>query len=140
MGNHLHLFRRGNIFYLRRRLPTISTENGFLQLSLRTADRREAYIIARKLTAESDRMLDAISNNLLSLTDARAWSGHVIAQELARGRVWLPGLGVLAEWDHGMGIVGLRSRHSICGYRMPRPLPGRRCMHRREEAVTLPIF
>ncbi|TDE41234.1 DUF6538 domain-containing protein [Antarcticimicrobium sediminis] len=86
MGTHLHLFRRGNVFYWRRRLPGFSPENSTLQLSLRTEQRPEASILARKLTAESDRMFDAMSRDLLSVEDARAWLRHVINDELARMR------------------------------------------------------
>jgi hypothetical protein len=57
-----------------------------IQLSLRTGMRREAYILARKLTAESDRMYDDMSRNLVSVGDARAFLSHVINDELARMR------------------------------------------------------
>ncbi len=86
MGAHLQLFRRGNVFYWRRRIPGFSTENAMIQLSLRTGMRREAYILARKLTAESDRMYDDMSRNLVSIPDARAFLSHVINDELARMR------------------------------------------------------
>lgn len=86
MSKHLHLFKRGNIFYWRRRLPALSTGNACLQLSLRTADQREASIMARKLTSESDRMLDDISHNCLSVADAKAWLSHIIGEELDRIR------------------------------------------------------
>jgi len=88
MSKHLHIFRRENIFYWRRRLPALSTENGCLQLSLRTADRREASIFARKLASESDRVPDDISNDLLSVTDAKAWLSHIIAEQLGRIHRW----------------------------------------------------
>jgi hypothetical protein len=86
MGAHLHLFRRGNVFYWQRQIPGFSTENSMIQLSLRTGMRREAYILARKLTAESDRMYDDMSRNLVSVGDARAFLSHVINDELARMR------------------------------------------------------
>ena len=57
-----------------------------IQLSLRSGARREAYILARKLTAESDRMYDDLSRNLVSIPDARAFLSHVINGELARMR------------------------------------------------------
>lgn len=57
-----------------------------IQLSLRTGMRREAYILARKLTAESDRMYDDMSRNLVSVADARAFLSHVINDELVRMR------------------------------------------------------
>jgi len=84
MGAQLHLFRRGNVFYWRRRVPEFSTEKGMIQLSLRTGMRREAYILARKLTAESDRMYEDMSRDRVSIPDARAFLSHVINDELAR--------------------------------------------------------
>lgn len=86
LGKHLHLFRRGNVFYWRRRVPGLSTSIEVLQLSLRTEARTEAYIISHKLTAESDRMFDALTRNLVSMEDARKWLSHVITEELARIR------------------------------------------------------
>jgi hypothetical protein len=86
MGAHLHLFRRGNVFYWRRRIPGFSTEKAMIQLSLRTGMRREADIPARELTAESDRMYDDMSRNLVSVGDARAFLSHVINDELAQMR------------------------------------------------------
>lgn len=86
MGKHLHLFRRGNVFYWRRRISGLSTENGMIRLSLRTGVRREAYIVARKLTAESDRMFGALSRNLLFVKDGRTWLSHVISEQLVSVR------------------------------------------------------
>lgn len=57
-----------------------------IQLSLRTEARGEAYILSRKLTAESDRMSDALTRSLISVEDARNWLSHVITEELARIR------------------------------------------------------
>lgn len=86
MGTQLHLFRRGNVFYWRRRIPGFSTENCMIQLSLRTGIRRDAGKLARKLTAESDRMYDDMSRNLVTVPEARAFLSHVITDELARMR------------------------------------------------------
>ena len=86
MGKHLHLFRRGSVFYWRRRVPGLSTSIDILQLSLRTGVQAEACMIARKLTVESDRMFDDLTHNLISVEDARTWLSHVITQELARIR------------------------------------------------------
>ena len=84
MGKQLHLFRRGSVFYRRRRVPGFSTSIDMFQLSLRTGTRAEAYIISRKLSAESDRMFDALTRHLISVEDARKWLSHVITEELAR--------------------------------------------------------
>jgi hypothetical protein len=85
-GTHFHLFRRGNVFYWRRRVPGFSTENGMIQLSLRTGTRRYTHILARKLTAKIDRIYDKMSRNLVSVQDARAFLSHVINDALARMR------------------------------------------------------
>ena len=56
MGAFLHLFRRGNVVFWRRRILGFSTEKSMVQLFLRTGMRREATVIARKLIAQRDRM------------------------------------------------------------------------------------
>ena len=86
MGKHLHLFQRGAVFYWRRRVPGLSKSIDMLQLSLRTGLRAEACMIARQLAVESDRMLDDLTRNLISVEDARTWLSHVITEELARIR------------------------------------------------------
>lgn len=86
MGKHFHLVQRRRIFYWRRRIPGFSTGFDTINLSLRTEARAEAYIIARKPTAESDRMFDALTRNLLSPEAIRDWLSHVITEELARIR------------------------------------------------------
>ena len=86
MGGHLHLQKRGSMWYWRRRLPSQSTGSTCITLSLRTTDRVRASIVARRLTAESDHMFDDIANDLLSPDDARAWLGHVLTAELLRAR------------------------------------------------------
>ncbi len=86
MGKHIHLFRRGRIYYWRRRIPGFSTEIDTIQLSLRTEVHPEACIISRQLTSESDRMFDDLTRNLISPDDMRRWLSHVITEELARIR------------------------------------------------------
>lgn len=102
MGKQLHLFRRGNTFYWRRRVPGFSTDICMFQLSLRTETRSEACIISRKLSAESDRMFDALTRNLISVEDARKWLSHVVTEELARIRrvhpvIWMDPVGLAEE-------------------------------------------
>lgn len=86
MDKQLHLFRRGQTWYWRRRVPGFSTENITIQLSLRTQMRSEALILSRKLTAESDRMFDDLTLDLVTLDDARKWLAHIITDELKRIR------------------------------------------------------
>ena len=86
MGVHLHLFRRGAVYQWRRRLPAQSTETCILQLSLRTTDPQQARILARRLTAESDRMLGSIRQETLTPADASKWLRHVVTEEMARIR------------------------------------------------------
>lgn len=86
MGHTLHLFRRGDTYQWRRRLSSPSTISCVLQVSLRTTDLRRARILARRLTAESDRMLDDIREETLTPAEASAWLRHVVAKEMARVR------------------------------------------------------
>lgn len=83
MGAHLHLVRRGNAFNWRRRILGFSIENGMIQISLRTGMRREATLLAQKLTTESDRMSEDLSRNLVSVPDARAFLSPITSDGLA---------------------------------------------------------
>lgn len=65
-------------------MPRLSTKIGVLQVPLRTTDPTHARIIARRLTAVSDRMFDDIRNEALSLSDAAKWLRHVVTDEMAR--------------------------------------------------------
>jgi hypothetical protein len=53
---------------------------------LRTTEPRRARILARRLTAESDRMLEMIPENTLTPAKARDWLRHVVTEEMARIR------------------------------------------------------
>lgn len=85
MAFHTHVIRRGTVFHWKRRLPQ-STGIGVLQVSLKTSTLSEACMIARRLSAVSDRMFDEIKTNHLSVEDARAWLRHVVSEELSRIR------------------------------------------------------
>ncbi|MEI4486687.1 DUF6538 domain-containing protein [Frigidibacter sp. MR17.14] len=87
MGTTQHLIRRGHFFHWRRRLPAQSTSFGVLQVSLRTTDPARARILARRLTAESDRMFEDIRRETLTPADARKWLNHVVSEEIARVRL-----------------------------------------------------
>jgi len=79
-----HILQRGHSYHWRRRLPRLSTKIGVLQVPLRTTDPTHARIIARRLTAVSDRMFDDIRNETLSIADAAKWLRHVVTDEMER--------------------------------------------------------
>ncbi|WP_338064217.1 DUF6538 domain-containing protein, partial [Thioclava indica] len=79
-----HLSKRGQIYQWRRKLRSQSTEIFDLQISLRTQNRSKALIIARVLTAESDKVFDAIDRNYLTKSEARAWMTQVAQAEMAK--------------------------------------------------------
>lgn len=84
LGVHLHLYRRGSIYYWRRRVTAQSTGNYVLQFSSRTTDLHRTRMLARRLTAESDRMLDGFRQATLNPAVARKCLRHVISSELTR--------------------------------------------------------
>jgi integrase len=79
-----HLSKRGQIYQWRRKFRSQSTEIFDLQISLRTQNRLKALIIARVLTAESDKVFDAIDRNYLTKSEARAWMTQVAQAEMAK--------------------------------------------------------
>lgn len=79
-----HLMIRGHSYHWRRRVPRLSTKTVILQVALRTTDRSQAVILARRVTAESDRMFDDIRQETLSPADASRWLRHVVTDEMAR--------------------------------------------------------
>lgn len=79
-----HLSKRGQTYQWRRKIRSQSTGICDLQVSLRTRDREKAIIIARKLTAESDKVFEAIERNYLTKTEARAWLSQVAQAEMAK--------------------------------------------------------
>lgn len=79
-----HLSKRGQTYQWRRKIRSQSTGICDLQVSLRTRNREKAIIIARKLTAESEQVFEAIDRNYLTKTEARAWLSQVAQAEMAK--------------------------------------------------------
>ena len=76
-----HLSQRGSVYQWRRRVRSQSTGIIDIKLSLGTTDRRVAAILARKISAESDHLMDQINSNSITPAEARAWLGEVIRRE-----------------------------------------------------------
>lgn len=76
-----HLSQRGSVFQWRRRVRSQSTGIIDIKLSLGTTDRRIAAILARKISAESDHLMDQINSNSITPAEARAWLSEVIRRE-----------------------------------------------------------
>jgi integrase/DNA-binding transcriptional regulator YhcF (GntR family) len=81
-----HMWRRSDTFYWRRRMTLSSTGTDTIQVSLRTTDRREAAILARRLTVESDKMFAQISETGLTPQQATIWLRSVVDYELPHVR------------------------------------------------------
>ena len=81
MHGQLHLSRRGSAYQWRRRIRTFSTKIVDLKLSLGTTDRRVAIILARRISAESDDIMDDIIRTEITPEEARAWLSDVIRRE-----------------------------------------------------------
>lgn len=79
-----HLSRRGDVWYWRRKTRRFSTGSLDFHLSLRTTNRARALILARRVTAESEIIMEAVCNDHLNPREARAYLTHVIEDELAR--------------------------------------------------------
>ena len=76
-----HLIKRGNVFQWRRRVRSLSTRIVDLKVSLRTSDPKIALILARKLTAESDGILQQLIGKRIGIEEARIWLSHVVKRE-----------------------------------------------------------
>jgi integrase len=81
MNGHPHLFRRGNTLQWRRRIKRLSTGFVDIKLSLRTSDLSLAVMLCRKLSAESDAIMNQAAYNLISDADARRWLSAVMVRE-----------------------------------------------------------
>ncbi|MDZ4310009.1 MAG: DUF6538 domain-containing protein [Cypionkella sp.] len=84
MNGQPHLFRRGQVFHWRRRISRQSTKIVDIKLSLRTTDPRIAVILARKLSAESDIVMEHAVRNQITETEARSWLAEVAKRERAK--------------------------------------------------------
>ena len=55
-----YLYRQGNRFYFRKRIPGLSPKIGPVVIPLRTTDQRSASILAGRITVEFDRMISSL--------------------------------------------------------------------------------
>ncbi|NYS26877.1 hypothetical protein HUK65_18130 [Rhodobacteraceae bacterium 2376] len=76
-----HMFQRGDVWYWRRKARGFSTRIIDLQISLRTTNRQRAVMIARRVTAESDDVMEAVKQSQMTLEEAKAFLRAVISRE-----------------------------------------------------------
>lgn len=81
MQTQPHLYRRGSVYQWRRRVQRQSTVIVDFKLSLQTTDRRRAGMLARKISAESDAVMDQIIRNRITPEEGRKWLARVIEAE-----------------------------------------------------------
>ena len=84
MNTQPHLSKRGDVYQWRRKTRRFSTEIIDIKLSLGTTDRRHALILARKVSAESDRIMEHIVGSRITPEHGRAFLSEVIRQERAK--------------------------------------------------------
>lgn len=84
MNAQPHLFKRGDVYQWRRKTRRFSTEIIDIKLSLGTTDRHQAHILARKLSAESDLIMEQIVKNRITPEHGRAFLTAVIRKERAK--------------------------------------------------------
>lgn len=76
-----HLTKRGNVYQWRRRARRFSTGIFDIKLSLGTTDLRTAHMLCRKLSAESDVVMDQIIDQQISTEEARLWLAEAARRE-----------------------------------------------------------
>ncbi|QCO55367.1 site-specific integrase [Pseudorhodobacter turbinis] len=81
MLNQPHLSKRGNTYQWRRRLRRQSTGIVDIKLSLGTTDLRCAHILSRRISAESDIVMEHLSHQQITPDMARRWLASVITKE-----------------------------------------------------------
>lgn len=84
MQTQPHLSKRGEVYQWRRKSRRFSTEIIDIKLSLRTTDRNRALILARKVSAESDQIMEHIIANRITPERGRAFLAAVIRNERAK--------------------------------------------------------
>ena len=84
MQTQPHLSKRGEVYQWRRKSRRFSTETIDIKLSLRTTDRNRALILARKVSAESDQIMEHIIANRITPERGRAFLAAVIRNERAK--------------------------------------------------------
>ena len=90
-----HLSKRGDVYQWRRKSRRFSTGIVDIKLSLGTTDRHQALILCRKVSAESDWIMDNIINNRITPEHGRAFLSEVIRSE----RVKIEHLQILGRVD-----------------------------------------
>lgn len=86
MGKINHVFRRGAVYWWRRRLPVVAGRSGVLQLSLGTREVRVAGQISAAVTMASDEVMRQMADGGLSAAQAKAWLAHVVREQHERLR------------------------------------------------------
>ena len=84
MLNQPHLSKRGNTYQWRRRLRRQSTGIVDIKLSLGTTDLRCAHILSRRISAESDIVMEQLTHQQITPDMARRWLASVITKERAK--------------------------------------------------------
>ena len=84
MQTQPHLSKRGDVYQWRRKSRRFSTETIDIKLSLGTTDRNRALILARKVSAESDQIMEHIVENRITPERGRAFLAAVIRNERAK--------------------------------------------------------
>lgn len=84
MNAQPHLFKRGDTYQWRRKTRRFSTGNIDIKLSLGTTDRHLAHILARKVSAESDLIMEQVVGSRITPEQGRAFLSEVIRTERAK--------------------------------------------------------
>ena len=84
MNTQPHLSKRGDVYQWRRKTRRFSTGNIDIKLSLGTTDRQHAHILARKVSAESDMIIEQIVGSRITPEQGRAFLSEVIRKERAK--------------------------------------------------------
>ncbi|MBU2866246.1 site-specific integrase [Pacificibacter marinus] len=84
MFNQPHLSKRGYIYQWRRRFRRFSTGIVDIKLSLGTTDLRCAHILSRRISAESDIVMEQLTHQQITPEMARRWLASVITKERAK--------------------------------------------------------
>ncbi|WP_298856929.1 site-specific integrase [uncultured Sulfitobacter sp.] len=84
MNTQPHLSKRGDVYQWRRKTRRFSTGNIDIKLSLGTTDRQQAHILARKVSAESDMIMEQIVGSRITPEHGRAFLSEVIRKERAK--------------------------------------------------------
>ena len=99
MNAQPHLSKRGAVYQWRRKTRRFSTEIIDIKLSLGTTNRHHALILARKLSAESDLIMEQIVGSRITPELGRAFLSEVIRLE----RVKIAQLNMLVKRGAIMG-------------------------------------